>query len=193
MVPRKDKNLTLKYKFRSKVQIEVCCIGENMHGQHMPNMNIIRSTIFFTAIDIIQFEVFVTDWQLKRLDHCDKQVQIWVKKYPGIHFRLKVIPPWMKIRSFLDKCFSWISIRTGLRRLNWVVSHQQHQQTRNAAQFWATEVFELSYLSTKIICNKTGGSCIKRIPEVDYVRQRNNFFKTCSRLVDVLDDMIPFC
>ena len=44
--------------------------------------------------------------------------------YRGIHFRLKVISPWMKIRSFLCKCINWISIITGLRRLNWVVSHQ---------------------------------------------------------------------
>ena len=96
---------------------------------------------------------------------------------PGIDFRLKVIPSWMEKKSFLCKCYHRIpvSIKTGLRSLNWVVSNKKHQQTRNAAQFWATEVFKLSYLSSKKLCNET--SCIKPIPEVEYVRQRFQFFK----------------
>ena len=57
---------------------------------------------------------------------CNKDTLIYrTDIYPGIHFRLKVIPPLMKIRSFLCKCFNRISIKTRLRtRLNWVVSHQ---------------------------------------------------------------------
>ena len=75
---------------------------------------------------------------------------------PGIHFLLKVILSWMDKMSFMCKCYHRISIKTGLRRLNRVVSYIKHQQTRNAAQFWASEVFELSYLSSIFFCNKTG-------------------------------------
>ena len=47
--------------------------------------------------------------------------------------------------------------------------------SRNAAQFWATEVFELSYLSNIFAIKR--GSCNKPIPEVEYVRQRIECFK----------------
>ena len=48
---------------------------------------------------------------------------------PGIDFRLKVIRPEWK-RSFLCKCYDRISIKTGVRRLHWVVSHIKHQQSK---------------------------------------------------------------
>ena len=126
--------------------------------------------------------------------HCNKDTLICrTDIYPGIHFRIKVIPPWMKIGSFLCKYFNWISIRTGLRRLNWVVSHQKHHETRNVAPFWVTEVFKLSYLSTKIICNKTGGLALNVYRKLTTYAKEINFSRNCSRLVDVRDDMIPFC
>ena len=68
----------------------------------------------------------------------------------------------------------------------------------NSAQFWATEVIEQTYLTTKIMRNKMGGggwgSCNKLIREVDFPRQRFNFFQRfCSKLEDFRDDMIPLC
>ena len=91
-------------------------------------------------------------------------------------------------RSFLCKCYNRISIKTGLRRLNWVVSLQYHQQTRNAAQFWATEVFEL----TKIICKKPRKLAINLYRKLTTYAKDLHFSRTYSRIVDVRGDMIPY-
>ena len=83
--------------------------------------------------------------------------------------------------------------KTGLRRLNWVASHQQHQPTRNKAQLWATEFFELSYLSTKIICYKEGGLAKNLYRKLTTYAKDLTISRISSRLVDVWDDMILFC
>ena len=95
-------------------------------------------------------------------------------------------------KDFLCKCCHHISIKKGLRRLNWVVSHIKHQQTRNTAQFWATKVFELSYLPSKIFCNKIGGLTINIYRKLNTHAKDLKFSRICRRLVDVGDDMIPY-
>ena len=102
-------------------------------------------------------------WICSVFSRCNKDTVICRTDIcPGIHFTLKVIPFWMEKRSFLCKFYNRISIKTGLCRLNLVLGIQYHQQTRNEAQLWAIEVFESSYLSINIICNKTGGLAINR-------------------------------
>ena len=130
------------------------------------------------------------------LSRCNREFQTLICRTdlcPVIDFRLKVIPSWMKKRSLLCKCYNRISIKTGLRRLYWVVSHIKHQQTRNAAQFWATEVFELSNLSSIFFCNKTGGLAINLYRKLNTYAKDVNFSRICSRLVDGWGDMIPYC
>ena len=62
---------------------------------------------------------------IKIFPRCNKETLICrTDLCPGIHFRLKVILSWMEKRSFLCKCYHHILIKTGLRRLNWVVSYQ---------------------------------------------------------------------
>ena len=72
---------------------------------------------------------------------------------------------------FLCKCYNRILNKTGLRRLNWVVSH----------------------LSTKIICNKTGCLAINLYRKLTTYAKDLTFSRICRRLVNVRDDVIPFC
>ena len=51
----------------------------------------------------------------------------------------------------------------------------------------------LSYLSTEIISNKTGDRAINLFWKLSTYAKDLHFSRTCSRLVDVRDDMIPYC
>ena len=95
-------------------------------------------------------------------------------------------PEWKKV-FFMQMLPPHINQNGSTYRLNWVVSHIKHQQTRNTAQFWATEVFELSYLSSKLFCNKTGGLAINLYRKLNTYAKDLNFSRICSRLVDVRD------
>ena len=105
----------------------------------------------------------------------------------------KIYPIQNEKMSFLCKCTTGYQLKRVFFKLNMVVSHQYHQPTRKTAQFWSTEVFELSYLSTKIIFNKTGCLAINLYQKLTTYAKDLTFSRIYSRLVDVREDMIQFC
>ena len=124
---------------------------------------------------------------------CNKETLICrIDLCPGIYFRLKVITSWME-KVFLMQMLPPHINQNGSAKVELGRKPSIASANKECSTILSNRSLRTELSIENIFCNKTGGSCNKPIPEVEYVRQRFKFSRICSRLVDVRDNMIPYC